>query len=85
MWILPALETRTRPEREPNGSTINGPIYRSIFPFTHHQVALNVYRRHPCEIDMSSQRWIRIPSLDRMPIPSPHRRAIKNLLTAGRT
>jgi len=85
MWILPPLKTRTCPEREPNGSTINGPIYRSIFPFTHHQVALNVYRRRPRKIDMSSQRWIRIPSLDRMPIPSPHRRAIKNLLTAGRT
>jgi len=85
MWILPPLETRTRPERQPNGSTINGPIYRSIFPFTHHRVALNVYRRRPRKIDVSSQRWIRIPSLDRMPIPSPHRRAIKNLLTARRT
>ena len=85
MWILPPLKTRTCPEREPNGSTINGPIYRSIFPFTHHQVALNVYRSRPRKIDMSSQRWIRIPSLDRMPIPSPHWRAIKTLLTAGRT
>jgi len=85
MWILPPLKTRTCPEREPNGSTINGPIYRSIFPFTHHRVALNVYRRRPPKIDVSSQRWIRIPSLDRMPIPSPHRRAIKNLLTARRT
>ena len=85
MWILPPLKTRTCPEREPNGSTINGPIYRSIFPFTHHRVALNVYRRRPRKIDVSSQRWIRIPSLDRMPIPSPHRRAIKNLLTARRT
>jgi len=85
MWILPPLKTRTCPERQPNGSTINGPIYRSIFPFTHHRVALNVYRRRPRKIDVSSQRWIRIPSLDRMPIPSPHRRAIKNLLTARRT
>ena len=85
MWILPPLKTRTCPEREPNGSAIHGPIYRSIFPFTHHRVALNVYRRRPPKIDVSSQRWIRIPSLDRMPIPSPHRRAIKNLLTAGRT
>jgi A/G-specific adenine glycosylase len=73
MWILPPLKTR---------STIQGPIYRSIFPFTHHQVALNVYRRRPCKIDMSSQRWIRIPSLDRMPIPSPHRRAITYLFTS---
>jgi A/G-specific adenine glycosylase len=84
MWILPPLETRTRPERQPNGSTINGPIYRSIFPFTHHRVALNVYRRRPRKTD-KLQRWIKIASLGSIPVPSPHRRAIKNLLTAGRT
>lgn len=75
MWILPRLQTRA-PKRQP--------LYRSIFPFTHHRVALKVYQRRLYEIDMSSQRWIRIRSLDRMPVPSPHRRAIKYLLTAGR-
>ena len=73
MWILPPLETR---------STINGPIYGSVFPFTHHQVVLNVYRRRPRKTD-KLQRWIRIASLDSIPVPSPHRRAIKYLLTAG--
>ena len=73
MWILPPLKTRALKRQ---------PIYRSIFPFTHHRVALKVYQRRPCEIDMSSQRWIRIRSLDRMPIPSPHRRAIIDLLSA---
>src|SRR6266403_1301562 len=82
MWILPPLETRTRPERQPNGSTINGPIYRSIFPFTHHQVALNVYRRRPRKTD-KFQRWIKIASLGSIPVPSPHRRAITYLFTSA--
>ena len=79
MWILPPLKTRTCPERQPNGSTINGPIYRSIFPFTHHQVVLNVYRRRPRKTH-KLQRWIKIASLGSIPVPSPHRRAITYLL-----
>jgi A/G-specific adenine glycosylase len=82
MWILPPLETRTCPERQPNGSTVNGPIYRSIFPFTHHQVALNVYRRRPRKTD-KLQRWIRIASLGSIPVPAPHRRAITYLFTSA--
>ena len=79
MWILPPLKTRTCPERQPNGSAINGPIYRSIFPFTHHQVVLNVYRRRPRKTH-KLQRWIKIASLGSVPVPSPHRRAITYLL-----
>ena len=35
MWILPRLETRASDQ----------PLYRSTFPFTHHRIALVVYRR----------------------------------------
>jgi A/G-specific adenine glycosylase len=70
MWILPPLKTR---------STINRPIYRSVFPFTHHQVVLNVYRRRPRKTD-KLQCWIKIASLGSIPVPSPHRRAITYLL-----
>src|SRR5260370_28198892 len=70
MRILPPLKTR---------STINGPIYRSVFPFTHHQVVLNVYRRRPRKTN-KLQRWIKIASLGSIPVPSPHRRAITYLL-----
>ncbi len=72
MWILPPLQ-----KRSPN----QPPVYRSTFPFTNHRVALNVYARYRRKIDKHSQRWIRIESLDSIPIPSPHRRAVRHLLS----
>ncbi len=72
MWILPPLQRRSASQR---------PVYRSIFPFTNHRITLNVYARRPRKIDKHSQRWIRIDSVDSIPIPSPHRRALRDLLT----
>ncbi|PYJ25413.1 MAG: hypothetical protein DME91_03975 [Verrucomicrobia bacterium] len=72
MWILPPL--RTRPVNRP-------PIYKSIFPFTNHRVAFNVYAQRWPKIDNHSQRWIRIDSLDSIPIATPHRRAMQHLLS----
>jgi A/G-specific adenine glycosylase len=72
MWILPPLEMR---------SVNRQPIYKSIFPFTNHRVALNVYARGWRKIDKHSQRWLRIESLDSIPIPSAHRRAMRHLLS----
>ncbi len=71
MWILPRLQ-RTPLNRRP--------IYRSIFPFTNHRVTLNVYTQCTQKIDDHSQRWIRVDSLDSIPIPSPHRKALRHLL-----
>jgi hypothetical protein len=34
-------------------------------------------------IAKGSQRWIRVESLDSIPIPSPHRRALQHLLSEG--
>ena len=72
MWILPPLQRRSANPR---------PVYRSIFPFTNHRVALNVYALRRKKIDNRSQRWIRVDSLDSIPIPSPHRRAIAALVS----
>jgi len=72
MWILPRLQAR---------SANRHPAYSSIFPFTYHHVTLNVYACRPRKIDKHSQHWIRIDSLDSIPIPSPHRRAIAALLS----
>src|SRR5204863_9125356 len=63
MWILPPLHKRSPNQR---------PGYSSTFPFTNHRVALNVYAPYRRKIDKHSQRWIRIESLDSIPIPSPH-------------
>jgi A/G-specific adenine glycosylase len=72
MWILPPLPGRSANQR---------PVYRSIFPFTNHRVALNVYALRRKKIANPSQRWIRVDSLDSIPVPSPHRRAIAALVS----
>jgi A/G-specific adenine glycosylase len=72
MWILPPLQRRSANQR---------PVYRSIFPFTNHRVALNVYALRRKKVDNHSQRWISIDSLDSIPVPSPHRRAIAALVS----
>jgi A/G-specific adenine glycosylase len=72
MWILPPLQTRPADRR---------PIYKSIFPFTNHRVTLTVYAHRPRKIDRRSQHWIGIDSLDSIPIPSPHGKAVRHLLS----
>jgi A/G-specific adenine glycosylase len=82
MWILPPLPARTTSTR---------PLHTSIFPFTHHRVTLRIFPRRSRksasrtdssrgEIDKRKQNWFRVPTLDSIPIPSPHRRAIIDLL-----
>jgi A/G-specific adenine glycosylase len=75
MWILPRLQT---------GPINRRSIYRSIFPFTNHRVELNVYAQRRRKIDDHSQRWNRIDRLDSIPIPSPHRKALRNLLSEAK-
>ncbi len=75
MWILPPLQRRSANQR---------PVYRSIFSFTNHRVTLNVYARLRQKIGKPAQRWLRIDSLESIPIPSPHRRAVRHLLNEAR-
>jgi A/G-specific adenine glycosylase len=74
MWILPLLKTR---------STSTHAIHLSIFPFTHHRVTLKIFPRHPRKIDKHAQRWFTLRELKSIPIPSPHRRAIADLLSSS--
>ncbi len=70
MWMLPVARPTTLNEQ---------PLHVSTFPFTHHQVTLEVFdgsRRKP----RKEQEWFAVSSLDSLPIPSPHRRVIKALL-----
>jgi A/G-specific adenine glycosylase len=71
MWILPPLRMQSADRQ---------PAYRSIFPFTNHRVTLNVYADYRRKAKGRSQRWSKIDSLDSIPIPSPHRRALQSLL-----
>lgn len=73
MWILPAL---------PNESKKARALHRSEFPFTHHRITLTVHRG----VSASARaRWFSISSLDSIPIPSPHRRALVHLLARPRS
>jgi A/G-specific adenine glycosylase len=77
MWILPSskLDRLGR-------SSLNAVIHRSVFPFTHHQIQLVVHREGSRRRLAGSQRWVPIDALDCIPIPSPHRRAIVDLVRA---
>ncbi len=68
MWILPPLKTSASGE----------PVYRSTFPFTKHQVTLLVYHRPVPRKIAPKLRWFE--SIDRVPMPSPHRRATQSLI-----
>jgi A/G-specific adenine glycosylase len=78
MWILPPLTSPTRQHRA---------VHNSEFPFTHHRVTLKVYADDDAIAASRNQRWMYIDSLDSIPVPSPHRRAIAELLAkqSGRT
>ena len=86
MWILPPLKLGSF--KQPNGR--RRAIYTSVFPFTNHRIAFKVYAEGLRRIDprkngfavanKDSQRWIRIESLDSVPMPSPHKTAVRHLL-----
>jgi adenine-specific DNA glycosylase len=55
------------------------PIYVGVFPFTHHRITLAVFRRAQ-RSQKKHERWFSATALDSIPLPSPHRRAIVDLL-----
>ena len=74
MWILPPLKLDgLKP------SSLRRPVYVSAFPFTHHRVTLQVFPSKAAR-SASRQRWFPILRLNKIPMPSPHRRAIHALL-----
>jgi A/G-specific adenine glycosylase len=74
MWILPAVNGCSRNQR---------PIYRAIFPFTNHRITLQIFHGREQKIDSRAHFWFSKQELKSIPIPSPHRRAIEQLLRAA--
>jgi A/G-specific adenine glycosylase len=70
MWILPPVGIRSKSSR---------PIHTSTFPFTHHRVKLVVFWQKR-RVRSKRQRWFSLLDIDSIPLPSPHRRAIVDLL-----
>jgi A/G-specific adenine glycosylase len=74
MWILPRLTTVSDKET---------PLHISEFPFTNHRVTLIVFtQKNKGNLRGSHRRWFAIDELPSLPIPSPHRRALKFLTGA---
>jgi A/G-specific adenine glycosylase len=71
MWILPPA----------NGDSKNSrAIYSAAFPFTNHRITLQIFRGRGHKIDSDAGRWFSESELETIPIPSPHRRAIEQLV-----
>ena len=68
MWMLPKVPAPR-----------SAPIHTARFPFTHHRVTLRVFRSKAARPG-SHRRWFPIRHLNKIPMPSPHRRAIHALL-----
>lgn len=70
MWILPRL-----PVAPPRA-----PLLQIDFPFTHHRITLAVFAR-PCpRLPNDNQHWFPLREIEGLPVPSPHRRALAQLL-----
>jgi A/G-specific adenine glycosylase len=74
MWILPPLEPDCLKQRRFQ----RRPVYKSVFPFTHHRVTLSVYRRPAAKRIVPGQEWF--GSIEEIAMPSPHRRAAQSLI-----
>jgi A/G-specific adenine glycosylase len=74
MWILPPLE----PDCLKQPRFQRGPVYESVFPFTHHRVTLSVYRRASPKQLARGQQWY--GSIEEVAMPSPPRRAAESLI-----
>lgn len=70
LWILPRLLA---------APSAGAPIYAAEFPFTHHRITLKVFGGDGVK-PHAAQRWHPITSLAGVAMPSPHRRAIENLV-----
>ena len=68
MWILPRLTRASRP----------APVYRAEFPFTHHRITLTVFAAPAAATP--HRRWFLPSQIETLPVPSPHRRALRALL-----
>jgi len=71
MWILPPARVR---------SVITRPIHTSIFPFTNHRITLKVFAQPAPRTRARGQHWFSLAQLASIPLPSPHRRAVEQLL-----
>ena len=74
MWILPSLVIDTLKQSRFQ----RRPVYKSVFPFTHYRVTISVYHLAAPKRIAPGQQWF--GSIEKIAMPSPHRRAIDALI-----
>jgi A/G-specific adenine glycosylase len=82
MWILPPLLS-SKLDCFKQSSLRRRPVYVREFPFTHHRITLAVFPGAQ-RSEKKDQRWFSRRALESIPLPSPHRRAIVDLLAEHR-
>lgn len=73
LWKLPGARSADFELRKQK------PLLRMSYPFTHHRVALSIFREAAPEKRCAGERWFRFGGLDEIAIAAPHRRAIREL------
>ena len=74
MWILPRLGASPR----------RRPLLQLDFPFTHHRITLTVFAQPEPKLPNERQKWFSLRALGALPVASPHRRALAQLLPRQR-
>jgi A/G-specific adenine glycosylase len=69
LWSLPKL-------KEPGGRE---PVIALIHPITRFVIRLEVYQMEPPIFSEPNHQWHSLDSLEMLPMPAPHRRAIQKL------
>lgn len=68
MWALPLVSVDKRRK----------PLYQANYAITHHKVDLRVYASEQIEM-ASNHRWVAFKELEKLPMPSPFRKAVNAL------
>jgi A/G-specific adenine glycosylase len=77
LWTLPALPPNSKPATSLDATV---PSLSLSFPITRFVVRLNVFFSEPPDSLRAGQAWHRLESLDGLPMPLPHRRAVQMAL-----
>ena len=73
LWKLPPLAGR------PDSAALQLTLE---YPFTHHRVTLSVYTGPAPRALGAEQRWFDLKNIADAPMPSPHRRAVRRLISS---
>jgi A/G-specific adenine glycosylase len=71
MWMLPRVSRRPR----------RGPLLQLDFSFTHHRITLAVFAESKPTLPNDYCKWFPLPTLTHLPLATPHRRALSELLS----